>query len=300
MAAVAPAAPATHAKSAKPEGFDGSRTKYQTFKRQLRLHVALSGRGETDETKVMMALSYMTTGFAAEWANAKYAEYDTTAYPSFEDFLTAMDESFIDTSDKEKARTELMKLHQTTKETASEWHTRFETVALRAGYDTIGHGDYLIPIYKAGTNRSIIKRIYDTGALPVTYADWKRMVQLIDDAYHQFKELDAGKAAPPVPIYRPQPRKAADPAARPYGYTGEAGEPMQGVQEQKARQRKQGLCFKCNQKWNPAHKCASVRATEAEVTEVHAQAARVQRETSDDKIMDSLKELMSRGSQKGF
>jgi hypothetical protein len=49
-----------------------------------------------------------------------------------------------------------------------------------------------------------------------------------------------------------------DTAAQPYRYTGEVGKPMQGVQGQKLRQFKLGLCFKCNQKWDPTHKCVAV------------------------------------------
>ena len=303
MAAPTPAPP--RLKASRPDGFDGARANYDTFRRQLSLYMSLDGAGATDQAKVMMALSYMTTGFAAEWANAKYKEYEPAAYPSWANFMTAMDEAFIDTSDKEMARTELMQLQQKFKETASEWHTRFETIALRAGYNTTRHGDYLIPIYKAGTKRSIIAKIYDTGNLPVDYAGWKALVQRINDAYHQFRQLDAHRTAPvpaPAPSSKPK-RRSDETAARPYGYMGVPGEPMQGVQaEQRAKRRREGLCYKCGQKWNPAHKCETIRAAAAaaEVTHRNAEISRIARDKNDDSLMDSLKEMMKNSGKKDF
>lgn len=66
---------AKRAKPASPPEFDGGKKHYKAFMKSLLLHFANEPTAFNDQKKVVFALSYMTKGFAVEWAEEKQNKF---------------------------------------------------------------------------------------------------------------------------------------------------------------------------------------------------------------------------------
>ena len=131
---------------AKPTPYDGSQPKFLTYLRQVRVYIRGHGTYfDTDEKKVLFALSYLQGGRAGPWADdyAERMEEANFTMPTWNAFVTKMTTRFADHDDKKHAAITLQHLQQK-KMTADDYFTEFDQLARRAGMSDPVHDEYKI------------------------------------------------------------------------------------------------------------------------------------------------------------
>jgi Retrotransposon gag protein len=247
-------------KLAKPEPFDGKKENYPTFRRSFTAYIRNYQNQYSHVSAILFVLSYMTKGFAGEWANAKYDEYEDQAeYPTYKTFLSEIDATFRDQEGiEQKARRELDTLAQGTMP-AEEFFTKFEHLMRKAKYHERQHKSILVDRLEQNVNWSIIDAIY-MGTRPFTYQGWKEKILELDglkrrrdeqkNRWRQRRpeggqaERKQGNATSQRPSWRPSNTEPQVPIRKDGTGTtyGGAGLPMD---IDRTNARRKGLCFKC-------------------------------------------------------
>jgi hypothetical protein len=255
--------------------FDGTKTKYTTFCRQVQVCLVarpdlFKGTRESDQNAILFAISHMRGGMAEEWANEfleKAAEDGT--FGTWKDFTDRMDATFKDVNASAKARHRLETMRQE-RRTAEDFFLEFESTFRRAGFNTRHHDDVLVGYLEKNLHPAIVDRIYDVDPLPTTYEAWKRKAIALDQLHRRRQERrnltrDFWAAAKPTrqergtaQEARPQQDKPLPPTPTPTTahYHGGRGIPME---IDRTRPRTKG-CYGCGDLDHLVRDCPKNRA----------------------------------------
>jgi hypothetical protein len=151
---------------ATPNLFSGRKEDYRGFRRQLGLYLTANRKDfATDESMVILALSYMKEGSAARWADAYMdrvlEEDDWGRYP---DFLDKLAHDFGNMEELRKALEQMNRLFQG-KGMASDYFQKLEQLAMIAGID-IDRTPHILLQMERGLNS--INYISPEQSLPTT------------------------------------------------------------------------------------------------------------------------------------
>jgi hypothetical protein len=162
--------------------YNGSHAEYKSLLRALRLQFFSNpGIFATNVAKITYAISFMKTGFTAQWANEQTDILLTpnAIVPTWDTFMNSMNDAFDDPQDARTALAELQSLKQN-KLTAVELFVKFESLMRRAKLNKTHHSDILITLLETNLNQPIIDQIYSVDVLPVGYMAWKVKATNID------------------------------------------------------------------------------------------------------------------------
>jgi hypothetical protein len=170
-------------KSAKPDEYDGNRDKLNHFINSLSLYIAMERKGLSSEELIIIALSFMKKGRAATWAE-NYLETGHMKTQSYEDFVTALRDSFGDSDIALTAQMTLESLRQGSGP-VTEYITTFEQ---HEGHSQLGEVA-LIAAFKKGLNGPLLDKIHQVPDLPSTLKSWKSFAQRIDTNWRIRKQM---------------------------------------------------------------------------------------------------------------
>ena len=110
----------------KPEGFDSSQKKFETWWRNIMLHIAGFEAAPNSHQKILIVLSTMTEGSAAAFANNFMRSHGLRlAYYGFEEFTRMLAMHFAPANIKRKAQTALAIIKQHVHESVEAFVIRF-------------------------------------------------------------------------------------------------------------------------------------------------------------------------------
>lgn len=165
-------------KVSKPPTFKGESTKsYIIFLRSVLLEFSSKPtlfdptlNANADNNRITFALSFMTEGHAAEWAETRFRECETDA--KFKDtwatFKAKMDEAFESSTARSDAQYEMNKLRMISSEPADHYITRFEVLEQRTGYNDVA----LLEKFKKGLPVAMADEVANTRP-EATLKAWK-------------------------------------------------------------------------------------------------------------------------------
>ena len=183
-----------------PPAFSGDRNEAETFIRTLRGVFMLSPSrfpNGDQQRRILYALQLIRGGTAGTWANnhAAVMMNPNVANPfdTFDAFARAFDRAFGSADRAQKARNDMANLKMKNNDTAEDYTTAFEALAIHTQYDEIAH----IQAYRTGLHPKIVEKIYSdsNGELPAGLEAWKVKARRID---HLHRELRAIQNHPAV------------------------------------------------------------------------------------------------------
>lgn len=245
---------------AKPPQFDGKNL--TKFEQSCKLYTFGNRRDfPDDETKILMALSYMQeSDLPSKWAQNFIRPKLDAAVPvwgTWTDFWKKVEEAFGDPNKTRNADQALSGLRQGLM-TATEFFQKFEIYRSDAGY-TANHDQHLICLLEKALNKGLIDVMYNAETIPTTYEEFRDKAIRIDGNLQRRKAADTRFNAS-----TPNTFKAQKPATTTTTTTqvvqtkrdatgtifGGAGQPME-ISEAKRK----GLCFKCGVKGHMSRDC---------------------------------------------
>ena len=256
---------------AKPEEWDGQ--DLDRFWRSVRLYTIANKRDfETDEDKIIFALSFMRKGAADAWAHNfidKALEYDPIAWGTWENFEKELQSAFADPNKKKTAQDKLAKLRQGNS-TAEEFFQQFDILSRSAGYGT-DHDHFLIDLVERNMRFSLIEKIYSSGSIPDTLANYRKCIIALDALERRLASVNRtsgsgssakGSSTPnwrqPIEKTKATPEQPSTPVQTRRDGTGTTfggrGQPMDIE-----RARREGLCFNCGEKGHLSRDCLKPR-----------------------------------------
>lgn len=168
-------------KTATPDTFDGDRSKYKDWKRQIDLALAANPKFSEAE-KIIFILSYMKGGTAGPFADAMMRASSPQKPLLFDDFHSKLVSRFHDPNLKITAQQEIQTLMQGN-DRAEEFVQKFEALEADAGFDQ----EALITFFKRAIKRPIRQQLSLKSSPPITLEEWKIMTIEADKLFHQFK-----------------------------------------------------------------------------------------------------------------
>ena len=250
-------------KVAPPDIFDGTVSKSAAFLSQLSLF--FHGRRndfETDDDKIICALSYMKGGTAGPWANAKVKAYKGGVSDTLDAFLKQFQDVFGDPDPAGTARHKLSLLKQES-QTADEYVSAFREFKDDTGYNDAA----LVDAFEKGLNQALVDSIYKLPEMPQTLEGWINWAVKLDRQYRQREAKKKVAKAPIIQKATPKPfspivftpSKPRNPTPLPVATTLPARQadsvPMEidsGMKTVKPR-----LCWRCKQPGHIASQCRS-------------------------------------------
>ena len=174
-------------KLGKPEKFNGTMNKTDTFLTQCKLYLGNnSGIYDDDKKKVSYILSMMEGGTAGDWAQMKTDQYlgDPTAtpavpeaWPAYNTFLRELLNAFTPADKQAEARTKLKGIHQKRGETATDYGSRFQLLANKSG---VAEPAMLIEIYVDGLESTLRQQMQSWENFPTTLTEFMRKTEGLD------------------------------------------------------------------------------------------------------------------------
>lgn len=253
---------------AKPDSFDGSESKLESFLHQLSLVFWADAEAyDNVDVRITYALSYMKAGRAQTWAR-RFIEkhgHSSSYFLSWEDFTTILKESFGAADPTVVAVDKIRKLQQGSM-TADEYIVAFEEHEARTGWDDKALKDQ----FELGLKSGLTASIYHLPDMPEDLAGWKTWARKLDRQWRQYEEKQRLHKMVHMPMKtetkmdsKPEFKKT-DTTGNPSrnsldvvtrrdstGLTfGGRGQPMD---LDEARQK--GLCFSCGQRGHLSRLC---------------------------------------------
>jgi hypothetical protein len=179
------------------KSFDGKKSNYRTFMRQLLLRFASNRKyfdskynSDADGNRIRLALSYMTEGRAGQFADNYFDNVgEKENYGTWDSFKKALDAIFHDDNMVHTAQRSL-ETWQQRGVSALEYFVHFETLAARAGYNPETHESLLVRLLQRGLNHKIVATLRSSENPPQTYEGWKERAVNLDHVWRQFEEDD--------------------------------------------------------------------------------------------------------------
>jgi len=187
---VEPHAPTPKEKGKQPDPFT-KLSEYENFHRQLSLYFRINGRVyPTDLEKIYFTLSLMMGGSPGQWAmnflekmdkRAVNGDIPDTAWGTFEEFVSALKDSFEDPNKGKTAYNQLETFKYAFGRRADEFFQEFETLAGRAGYIAPKPNNaYLIDLIEQKVPKPLLIKVYND-KVPTTYVDYKEKIIRFDN-----------------------------------------------------------------------------------------------------------------------
>jgi hypothetical protein len=184
-----------------PTVFTGDRTKTEQFIHETSLFLRLnSAIYDTDEKKIVFALSFLSDGTASAWAQAWAKKEELGDWAGF---LAAFRDSFAPIDDAGAARTEMKALRHG--KDLGKYIAEFIMLKNRAG---ISDATVLIDYFISGLNPKLVDKIYSMTIVPETLdgvikaattfeGNWKRGRALIGKTIDSHEKKTTVKKEPP-------------------------------------------------------------------------------------------------------
>jgi hypothetical protein len=199
-----------------PTDFHGARKLTTKFLQEVEMYIHANAEiYNTEEKKVLFALSFMNGGVAGSWKQGKTAAYlKARSFGTFEDFKAAVKTIFTPINDEGVAKTELRTLRQGEKR-IEEYIAQFTIIAARTG---LTEDSALIKYFIDGLHSKLMERICTMKKPPTTLEGWMRAVSLFDGNWRRAHAIagrnKSGSFQPtPVPDYMPKSVATRDPNA---------------------------------------------------------------------------------------
>jgi Retrotransposon gag protein/Zinc knuckle len=163
-----------------PDPFNGDKTKFSAFLRQIKINFAANPEVFTTHvSKILYTLSYMREGVAGSWSEVFIdGALASNSWGDWNAFEEKLKDSFGDPNERRNMQNALDALRQG-KKTAEEYFLEFDQLAFRAGYAT-GHDEELIRILEKNIIPSLIDKVYNADTLPSTYQGWRSKIIALD------------------------------------------------------------------------------------------------------------------------
>jgi len=227
-----------------PKDFDGKESNYKTWFRILEAYIrAYNNLFPDNQWKINCALTYMSSGRAAEWA--EYFTYEHTKIVqgnrvfnpemTWAEFVKLLDQNFDLRRTKDKARADLSVLKMKQGE-LKQYILNFNSLAGRGGYILVGQENLCLPgMFLDGLNLRLQDKIEDQKDAPKTLKD------IIEDA-RRFEKSHYRKTMMRTKVMNWQPNR---PSPRPV-FTPQAHD-TNAMDINRMSTMKKGLCFWCGQ-----------------------------------------------------
>jgi hypothetical protein len=143
---------------------------------------------DSDQARIILVLSWMTTGVAGDWAdNFVNQAIVQGSWGTFTNFEAALDETFYDHDEEKKALVAMDKLKQDGP--AEQYFLWMGQLIQKAGITT---DPQLIMILEKNLSGGLINRIFSAEELPMTYQEWKVWATNYDNMWRRRWELGKG------------------------------------------------------------------------------------------------------------
>jgi hypothetical protein len=229
----------TEVKIRVPSDFTGERTKTNRFIQECELYLRVNAtRYDTDEKKVIFALSFMNGGSAGSWKEGKTAECITNNnFGTWAGFKQELLLHFSPVDDAGVARTEIRELKQGSRP-VEEYISEFRILAHRAQFNS---EPMIIEYFMQGLNPTLLEKVHTMEKVPTTIAGWYKATSKFDGNYRRVLAIIRKTKVhhEPSPVYIP---KARDPNAMDINRL---------TQSERNEHMKNGLCFVCHK---PGHR----------------------------------------------
>jgi hypothetical protein len=241
--------PAREVKIRVPSDFNGERTKTTKFLQEVKLYLRVNQAiYDTDEKRIIFALSFMTGGTASAWALTKGDQLDMGTWEEFEKELLS---AFSPIDDAGSARTEMKNLTQGDK--LEDYVAQF---IILKGRSNITEEVPLIDMFLDGLNSKLREKVFNMEVLPTTLDGMIKAASKYDGQWRRAQAI--GKR-----MYE-TPKKIA-PAT---GKTKETAiEINRLTPAERMEHMRKGLCFLCHK---PGHRSSDHNKTGPVYTPTHA------------------------------
>jgi hypothetical protein len=190
-----------------PTDFHGARELTTKFLQEVEMYMRANVEiYNTEEKKVLFALSFMNGGVAGSWKQGKTAAYlNTGNFGTFDEFKQAVKTAFTPIDDEGVAKTELRTLRQGDMR-IEEYIAQFTIISARTG---LTEDSALIEYFIDGLHPKLMERVYTMEKPPTTLEGWMRAASLFDGNWRRAHAIanrnKSGSLKPsPVPDYVPQ------------------------------------------------------------------------------------------------
>ena len=246
--------------SAKPDMYDGDKSKYVQWSRQLAVYFAGFDSNPNDTQKILITLSYMKGNNAAGRFADLYVQQkgDQIRLTLYSEFKTRLDGLFMPAALKRQAENELFKLKQG-RETVEDYFVRMNQLMLQAEYSPLHHSRILINIARRGLKNEVIEFVERGQPTLLINEDFDAWVDALIQADQVLREIEDRKRGSWEPKQRygtaanwptTKPSTPANPPTTSTVHPNQVGTFVgQGVPMDIGKARAEGKCFKCGQPW---------------------------------------------------
>jgi Retrotransposon gag protein len=215
-----------------PSDFTRDRTKTKKFLQEIELYIrANPSTYSDDEKKCILALSFMTEGTAATWAQNHVDQ--NTNLGTWADLKAAIKKAFSPIDDAGMVRTELKELRQGQGD-LEDYITQFKILKGRCG---ITNDTALIEYFMYGLHPKLLKKVFGKDNVPDTLDRWIDAASKFDGQWRRAKAI-TGKA---------KTERKTTPAPAPKAKETNTLDINRLSNQERAEHMKKGLCFICHQ-----------------------------------------------------
>ena len=144
----------------KPEGFDGSQKKFETWWRNITLHIVGFEAAPNSHQKILIVLSTMTEGSAVAFANNFMRSHGLRlAYYSFKEFTRMLAMHFAPADIKRKAQTALAIIKQHAHESVEAFVIRFNQCVAEAQINKEHAGAWLVQLIRQAVKPEVVNYV---------------------------------------------------------------------------------------------------------------------------------------------
>ena len=248
----------------KPEEFTGDKAKYDEWLVQIKNYMySAQNILVTGQDQIRFVCSYMTGPNAGAWKQEQLTKRTDSGNWDWDDFEGELKARFKDTHEQQHAQQKIATMKQGN-DSAEKFFTDLSLTRARAGMTSAAFEPLIINHLRTALRSDIVMAILATGNEPTTVEGWRTIATKIDNAITANKPRFDHRPPPFKPTPRPTP---TPPKVTSTPVNHSAGEPMDVD-----RMRKEGRCFRCQQKGHLSRDCPqkprmSVRELLQEMTE---------------------------------
>jgi hypothetical protein len=224
----------TELKVGTPIHFDGSPNDASRWLHSVIAYISINDRiYTTDDKKIILALSFMSKGSAATWAEAAYENAADLGFGKWKDFQEDFKRTFVTKDVKATAIAKLSSLTQSGCGSLEKFNAEFRLLAHRS---TVNSQGALIEWYLRALHPSISTQILRMDKTPETLEGWIAKAEHFNVQNERIKSLRQGR-----PFFNNPPSNSSR-KRDPYAMDVDA---VRLSPTQRADYMKKGLCFVC-------------------------------------------------------